>query len=83
MLLQAEAARQLAGDATAFECILSGSRMMKHGDIIRLSVRPSLIGRIEYFAVAGVSLLALLTHGGSQIYWKEAILLHDATALPI
>jgi len=51
---QAEAKQQVGQVGTAFERITDGGRAFERGDLIRLAVKPHLVGKILYFSVAQV-----------------------------
>lgn len=45
-------------DATAFARIEDGSRTVSQGDVVRLNVKPAIMGMVLYFSVKEVCLLA-------------------------
>ena len=51
---QAEARNQLGERCTAFERVANGSQRLQRGDLIRLAVKPAVVGRVQFFSVAQV-----------------------------
>ena len=51
--MQAQAKKLLGKEkeVTAFECISEGSRVVQRGDVVRLAVKPALLGRVEFFSI--------------------------------
>lgn len=54
MALQAALRAGKGGDATAFERIEDGARTVSKGDIVRLSLRPVVVGEVLHFSVQQV-----------------------------
>ena len=54
-MLQADARSKLGERCTAFEQVVNGSKTLQRGDLVRLAVKPALVGRIQFFSVAQVS----------------------------
>lgn len=52
--MQNKAQKLLGEQHTAFERISEGTRVVQRGDVIRLAVKPTLVGRVEFFNVAQV-----------------------------
>lgn len=51
--LQVSARRELGEDVTIFERIDSGVLCISKGDVVRLAVKPAIIGRVRERAVGG------------------------------
>ena len=54
-MLQADARTKLGERCTAFEQVVNGSKTLQRGDLVRLAVKPALVGRIQFFSIAQVS----------------------------
>jgi hypothetical protein len=46
-VLQTKARSQLGADVTVFECICDGLQSISKGDIVRLSTKPAVLGRVS------------------------------------
>jgi hypothetical protein len=69
MQLLGEGKQLQAGQTgTAFERISDGGRAYERGDIIRLAVKPHLVGRILFFSVNQVRPLPVLSVYLSQTF---------------
>ena len=54
-LAQAEAKKHLGAQASAFERIADGLRTVERSDLVRLALRPVIVGRVEFFSVNEVT----------------------------
>ena len=71
-MLQADARSKLGERCTAFEQVVNGSRTLQRGDLVRLAVKPALVGRIQFFSIAQVSEVVRTRQPG-QTAWAGSL----------
>lgn len=74
-VLQADARSKLGERCTAFEQVVNGSKTLQRGDLVRLAVKPALVGRIQFFSVAQVrKFVGTRQHGQAACaWWRELV----------
>jgi hypothetical protein len=72
--LQAALRGKLGEGTTTFERITDGSRTVSKGDVVRINVKPQLVGRVVAFTIPQVRSHAMLrTRGFPQITTSQGL----------